>query len=154
MQETTGTSETFGNLRRMARKQERMQNAKRARAVGRSQREAELYETPSGENHREETYPTDLICGCRIAQRLIYADFALIYFAIVWVKRVDLDEWQEQYSCDTGHGYFHEHVTGHRKPHDSRNLRPLYSQVDVQECFDRGYDLVHDRHDQNCGGEH
>lgn len=137
----------------MARKQERMQNAKRVRAL-RAKSEVHLYEVAADLEVREETYPTDLVCGCRIVQRLVSSHFALVYFAIVWVKKVDLEEWEEQYSCDTGHGHFHEHVTGHRKPNDARNLRPLYSHVDVQECFDRGYDLVHDRHDRNCGGGH
>ncbi|WP_147040598.1 hypothetical protein [Microbacterium aerolatum] len=137
----------------MARKQERMHNAKRARAE-RAKSEVSLYEVPDDLDLREETYPTDLVCGCRIVQRLVSADFALVYFAIVWAKKVDVDEWEEQYSCDTGHGHFHEHVTGYRKPNDARILRPLYSHVDVQEFFDRGYDLVQDRHDQNCGGGH
>lgn len=147
------TSEVVATLRGMARKQERMHNAKRARAE-RAKSEVSLYEVPDDLDLREETYPTDLVCGCRIVQRLVSADFALVYFAIVWAKKVDVDEWEEQYSCDTGHGHFHEHVTGHRKPNDARILRPLYSHVDVQECFDRGYDLVQDRHDQNCGGGH
>lgn len=129
-----------------------MQNEKRAKAAARGSGVPALYEPPTGVVSREDTYPTDLVCGCRIIQRLVYVDFLLVSFAIVWAVRVGEDTWEEEYSCDSGHGHFHQHIFGHKKPNDARNIMPLYSQADVEQCFDKGYDLVEAHHEKHCGG--
>ncbi|MDN3309542.1 hypothetical protein QWJ90_01220 [Microbacterium oryzae] len=136
----------------MARKGDRHKNAKKASKLLATQPIEALYEAPSGFDVEEITIPVDLICGCRIVQRDCYQNHLLVQFAIMWITRDALGRWVEQYSCDSQHGYFHEHLTGHRKNDDRRNISALRSQVDVQECFDRAYDLVHDRHDNYCRG--
>lgn len=130
----------------MAGKQERVNNEKRQRAALRKA-DASRYVAPEGE---EQEWPADLGCGCRIVSRAVYAEYLLVQFAVIWVHRIDIDEWEEMYSVDTAHGSYHEHVTGHKKKPDARELRPLYTQVDVQECFDAAYDRVLDRHDRSC----
>lgn len=93
-----------------------------------------------------------LMCGCHIVQRQVTHRGVLVHFAILWIHLGPSGNWEEQYSVDTGHGHFHEHVFVHRRSGDRKNLRPLYSQVDVQEGFDQGCDLVQDRHDSSCRG--
>ncbi|MEW1707007.1 hypothetical protein AB0230_07170 [Microbacterium sp. NPDC089190] len=134
----------------MARRSDRRQQAKRDRAALSATPEPTLYEHPL--DAEEERYPVALMCKCRISQRLLTVDHALVYFAIVWSRRNSFGTWTERYSVDTGHGYFHEHTAGHQRPNDRRDIRPLYSQVDVQECFDNGYDRVQSRHDHMCEG--
>lgn len=71
----------------------------------------------------------------------------LVRFFIALKKTVDHeDDPVEQYSVCTLHGYLHEHTTGHQRPNDRRDIRPLHSQVDVQESFDGAYDMVFDRY--------
>lgn len=137
----------------MARKGDRAKNAKRERArLAKTPPRVDLYEDSSDIEADEQEMVVDLWpCGCRIVQRLRFDERkTLTFFAIMWIDRGSLGTWIEQYSCDTGHGYYHEHVSGHRMPGDRRNIRPLYAQVDVQECFDLGYDRVQDRHDRDC----
>lgn len=114
--------------------------------------EPEFFEDPTVGDQDQYEFPVDLVCGCKISQRLRYKDGALVFFAIIWSRRDTFGNWEEQYSCDSGHGYFHEHIWGHRKPDDRRDIAPLYSQVYVQECFDQAYDRVQDRHDNQCTG--
>lgn len=131
-----------------------MSNAKRARQqAARDANARELYEAPTV-GVRTDVYPIDLECRCRIVQRLVVleAEFKLVEFAIVWTRRASDGDWREVYSCDTKHGSYHEHVTGHQHPNDSRKLSPLYSQVDVQECHDQAYVQVMNNHDKKCGG--
>lgn len=139
----------------VARKGDRHHNAKRAKARAAVQivDDPDLYEAPAVHPLDVHEQPLQLPCGCRIIQRLQFERKSLVYFAIVWVARSPLGGWQEQYSCDTGHGYFHEHPSGHRTPRDRKDLRPLYTHVDVQECYDEAYDLVQDRHDKDCRRE-
>lgn len=71
----------------------------------------------------------------RLMQRLVRADGKLVEYAIV-LTRHQGGEWTEVYSVDTKHGVLHEHISGHRRANDRRDIRPLYTQVDVQESFD------------------
>ncbi|MDT3331389.1 hypothetical protein Q9S78_11990 [Microbacterium sp. KSW-18] len=112
--------------------------------------DVQLYEAPA--DVTEQKFDVAMPCGCHIIQRQLLAQHKMVFFAIVWAQKVALGNLREQYSVDTGHGWFHEHVTGHQKSNDRRDLRALYSQVDVQESFDPGYDRVQDRHDQGCRG--
>ncbi|WP_417506201.1 hypothetical protein [Microbacterium sp.] len=139
----------------MARKGDRHRTAKQAKAQAAVVLAApvDLYLAPSPHPMDVHEQPLQLPCGCRIIQRLQFERKALAYFAIVWVAREPLGGWEEQYSCDTAHGYFHEHVHGHRRARDRNDLRPLYTHVDVQECYDEGYDLVQNRHDRDCRRE-
>lgn len=134
----------------MARRGDRERAAKRVRAEMSKVPEVELYEAPAGAV--EVRYNVGLMCGCQVSQRLLNVHHSLVFFAIVWSQRTTFGGWVERYSVDSGHGYYHEHVSGHQEPDDRRDLRPLYSQVDVQECFDPGYDRVQDRHDRDCRG--
>lgn len=134
----------------MADRQDRARNAKRDRGRRGELPIEDLYAAPS--EVTEDEYPVALMCGCRIVQRLQFARGTLVFFAIMWIKRDGFGKWEEQHSVDTGHGYFHEHTHGHRRANDRRNVKPLYSQLDVQECFDDGYDLVQNRHDRECRG--
>lgn len=34
----------------------------------------------------------------------------------------------------------HEHISGHKRKNDRRDIRPLYTQVDVQESLDDAAD--------------
>jgi len=136
----------------MANRNDRKRNAKRDRAASAAVLEPILYEDPTVGNDDQLEFPVDLLCGCKISQRIRYDNGVVVFFAIIWSKRDSFGGWQEMYSCDSGHGYFHEHVTGHRKQNDRRDVRALYSQVDVQECFDPAYDKVQDRHDKECSG--
>lgn len=100
------------------------------------------------------------ICDCRIEEipvtidqdrlitQVLHFDSRnkLVFFAVVYTKLDSSGRGTELYSVDTGHGHFHEHTTGHRKRNDRKNIAPLYTQVDVQECFDEGYDLVFEKH--------
>lgn len=131
---------------------DRRRNARRDRAVAAKVPDLLLFEDPTEGTQNEAEYPVELPCSCRISQRLRYQNGALVFFAIIWSRRDTFGNWREQYSCDSGHGYFHEHLWGHQRKNDRRNVRPLYSQVDVQECFDPAYDKVQDQHDKNCSG--
>jgi hypothetical protein len=144
-----------GRLAVVARKGDRQRAAKRAKADASaiSVPPLSLYEPPAAHPLDVHEQPLQLPCGCRIVQRLEFERGVLVRFAIVWATRSALGGWEEQYSCDTGHGYFHEHTHGHQIQKDRRNLRPLHTQVDVQECYDEGYDLVQDRHDRDCRRE-
>lgn len=42
----------------------------------------------------------------------------------------------EVYSIDSKHGVLHEHISGHKRKDDRRDLGALYTQVDVQESLD------------------
>lgn len=71
----------------------------------------------------------------RLMQRLIVCDNKLVEYAIV-LTRFQAERWVEVYSVDTRHGTLHEHKSGHQRSGDRRDVRPLYTQVDVQESFD------------------
>jgi len=71
----------------------------------------------------------------RLDQRLVTCDGKLVEFAVV-LSRDQGGEWVEVYSVDTKHGLLHEHLSGHRRPNDRRDIKPLLTQVDVQESLD------------------
>jgi hypothetical protein len=71
----------------------------------------------------------------RVVQRLVAHDNKLVEFAVV-LNRLQKGRWVEVYSVDTVHGTLHEHVSGHRRKDDSREIQPMYTQVDVQESLD------------------
>lgn len=134
----------------MASRRDRREQAKRARRKASLVPEAELYRAPE-DGTQENTVQADLVCGCRIVTRTRYLYASPVYFAILWVRESSSGQWIEQYSCDSGHGHYHEHVHGHRGK-DRRDIMPLHTQVDVQECWDDAYDRVTRRHDQSCRG--
>lgn len=134
----------------MARRSDRRARAKRERSAYAVPPSTQLFEAPAGAEESE--YPVALMCGCRITQRFLHFNHTLVFFAVVWSERTAFGRFIERYSVDTGHGHYHEHTSGHQRPNDRRDLRPLLSQVDVQECFDDGYDRVQDRHDHFCRG--
>lgn len=95
---------------------------------------------------RIEDMPLDIDDHRQIRQVLHFSNGnKLVWFAVLYYK-IENDRGSELYSVDTNHGHFHEHTHGHRKRNDRRNIRPLYTQVDVQESFDPGYDLVYEKH--------
>jgi hypothetical protein len=101
----------------------------------------EVYEHPCNENLCDESrLPVELDIGSRIDQRFHYQRMRPVFFALVF-SVWDGERWVERYSVDTAHGYLHDHPTGHRTD-DRRDIQPLYSQIDVQECYDQAYDLV------------
>ncbi|QUW18907.1 hypothetical protein [Agrococcus sp. Marseille-Q4369] len=137
----------------MAHSQSRRRDAKKHRARVADAPPESWYEMDPDEVFEEHEMPIAMPCNCcRIVQRNRYVQHSLAFFAIVWTRRDGFGRWIEQYSVDTGHGYFHEHVHGHQRPNDRRNIRPLRAQVDVQECFDEGYDQVHARQQRGCKG--
>jgi hypothetical protein len=71
----------------------------------------------------------------RISQRLVVYEEKLVEYALV-LCRFQGGEWAEVYSIDTRHGVLHEHISGHRRKDDRRDLYALYTQVDVQESLD------------------
>jgi hypothetical protein len=71
----------------------------------------------------------------RIVQRLVTHDEKLVEFAVVLI-RLQKGQWVEVYSVDTVHGTLHEHISGHNRENDSREIQPMYTQVDVQESLD------------------
>ncbi|MDR6867706.1 hypothetical protein J2Y69_002310 [Microbacterium resistens] len=104
-------------------------------------------------------------CDCVVLPQEIYLDATnqmlvvlylhqqrLVRFFMAWQCRTRDGDWAERYSVCTLHGYLHEHTTGHSQPNDRRDVTPLYSQADVQECHDRAYDLVHTRYQFANGG--
>lgn len=77
----------------------------------------------------------------RYSQRLVVHEDKLVEYALVLTRRQQ-DRWVEVYSVDTRHGVLHEHVSGHQRENDRRDVQPLYTQVDVQESFDTADQLV------------
>ena len=71
----------------------------------------------------------------RLSQRLVTHESKLVEYALV-LSRQQGGDWVEVYSLDTKHGYLHEHISGHARKGDRRDVRPLYTQVDVQESLD------------------
>jgi hypothetical protein len=71
----------------------------------------------------------------RVKQRLVAHDTKLVEFAVV-LCRLQEGQWVEVYSIDSKHGMLHEHVSGHKRKDDRRDIHPLYTQVDVQESLD------------------
>lgn len=71
-----------------------------------------------------------------ISQRLVYLGEKLVEFAIILTRTPEWAEPFEVYSIDTKHGSLHEHVNGHHEHGTAREIKPLYSQVDVQESLD------------------
>ena len=70
-----------------------------------------------------------------LSQRLVTHNEKLVEYALV-LSRLQGGEWVEVYSIDTQHGTLHEHISGHKRKNDRRDIRPLYTQVDVQESID------------------
>lgn len=75
------------------------------------------------------------------SQRLVIHENKLVEYALV-LCRLQGGEWVEVYSLDTRHGGLHEHISGHKRKDDKREIRPLYTQVDVQESLDTADQLV------------
>lgn len=71
----------------------------------------------------------------RLIQRLVAHEMKLVEFALV-LSRLQGGQWVEVYSIDTKHGVLHEHISGHTRKDDRRDLGALYTQVDVQESLD------------------
>lgn len=126
----------------MAHSRERHKQEKRLRAR-RPTVELELYVHEKAScDCRVEEIPVEIEEGKQIYQALHYDEKSkLVWFAVLFNRLRD-GRGEELYSVDTSHGHFHEHTTGHKKRNDRRNIRPLYSQVNVQESFDTGYDMV------------
>ncbi|MFP5290190.1 MAG: hypothetical protein ACLGH5_04260 [Actinomycetes bacterium] len=127
----------------MANRQDRRRNATRARkkvAVS-----LEVYERPA-DGCEEMRIPVPMPHPrFRITQRLVSYRHQLVEFAVI-LSEWDGRGWEEVYSVDTCHGYLHEHIHGHRKPNDRRDIKPLFTQVDVQESLDFAYDKVRDHY--------
>jgi len=77
----------------------------------------------------------------RLKQRLVTHERKLVEYAIV-LTRHQGGQWVELYSVDTKHGTLHEHIAGHARDDDKREIQPLYTQVDVQESLDSAVQLV------------
>ena len=71
----------------------------------------------------------------RLNQRLVTHEEKLVEYALV-LTRFQGGRWVEVYSIDTRHGALHEHISGHQRDNDRRDIRALYTQVDVQESLD------------------
>lgn len=71
----------------------------------------------------------------RFSQRLVTHEGKLVEYALV-LSRIQGGQWVEVYSVDTRHGVLHEHISGHQRKGDRRDIQPLYTQVDVQESLD------------------
>lgn len=71
----------------------------------------------------------------RYTQRLVVHERRLVEFALV-LDRFQGGRWVEVYSIDTQHGVLHQHISGHQRKDDRRDIQPLYTQVDVQESLD------------------
>lgn len=88
----------------------------------------------------------------RLHVTLYWRDGRLVRFFMAWQSREYRGDWDERYSVCTLHGYLHEHTSGHQVANDIRNVAPLYSQADVQDCHDQAYDMVHSRYQFASGG--
>jgi hypothetical protein len=71
----------------------------------------------------------------RISQRLVSHESKLVEFALI-LSRSQGGQWVEVYSIDTEHGMLHEHISGHKRKGDRRDIHALHTQVDVQESLD------------------
>lgn len=71
----------------------------------------------------------------RLKQRLVRCNGKLVEFALI-LTRFQGYRWVEVYSIDSEHGMLHEHTSGHQRQDDRRDIRALYTQVDVQDSFD------------------
>lgn len=105
------------------------------------------------------------MCDCRVEDTPIFLDEErqirpilhfnshnkLCWFAVIYYK-MEGKVGKELYSVDTNHGFFHEHVYGHRKRNDRRDIMPLHTQLDVQESYDRAFDMVYNKHLLMTGG--
>ena len=72
----------------------------------------------------------------RLDMRLVNSGDKLVEYAVVLSRRWRGGDWDQVYMVDTLHGTLHEHLSGHHQDGDSREIRPLYTQVDVQESLD------------------
>ena len=132
----------------MASKQDRIQNAHRGKKGEYVAPEPERYVHEQKACSCEEfVWQVALSApGHEIVQRVHYENGKPTFFAVVHTF-----DSAEEYSVDTAHGVLHDHPTGHKEPGDRREIRPLYSQVEVQEAFDEGYDLAHNHYIQAIG---
>ena len=106
-----------------------------------------LFERPAADLCTKQRYIVEMERPqARIDQVLWYVKHHLVGFAIVFSLMEEDGEWREQYSVDTSHGHFHEHKSGHRQHNDRHDFHPLRSQLDVQECYDSAYHMVHNRY--------
>lgn len=136
----------------MASKGHRAVNAKRSRRAGREAQaaavEPELYEAPPAIECYELVLPVEMdYSNARITQHLRYHEGRLVKFSIVLSLCFEEGgQWEEDYSIDTGHGHLHEHPVGHQIGEIRHNLYPLFTQVDVQESYEKAYSMVYDRY--------
>ncbi len=72
----------------------------------------------------------------RIDQRLVTHETKLVEYAVVLSRRWRDGPWDQVYMVDTLHGTLHEHLSGHHRDNDGREIRAMYTQVDVQESLD------------------
>ena len=77
----------------------------------------------------------------RYTQRLVTHEGKLVEYALI-LDRLQGGQWVEVYSVDTKHGVLHEHISGHQRKGDRRDIQPLYTQVDVQESLDDAADQL------------
>jgi hypothetical protein len=127
----------------VANRNDRQRNDKRAKKS--DEPTLDLFVRPA-EGCEDLVIPVDMPdARYRITQRLMSYRHQLVEFAVV-LSKWNGDGWDEIYSIDTCHGYLHEHIHGHRKPGDRRDIRPLVSQLDVQESLDPAYDQVRDHY--------
>lgn len=118
----------------MPNRNDRQRNDKRARKA--AEVELTTYEKPNDPACIETRIPHDIDDpDYTISLRLVSLHGKLVEFSIV-LSQTFGNESVEVYSVDSQHGYLHEHIHGHNKPKDRRDIKPLFSQVDVQESFD------------------
>lgn len=136
----------------MANSRTRQQQERRERARSTKPVELSLYlHDKSKCACRIEQLPVELEGDKEILLVLHYDDRGkLVWFAIL-LNSVTDGRGAELYSVDTSHGHYHEHRTGHKRRNDRKDIRPLYSQVNVQESYDHGYDLVMARYSAMTG---
>ncbi len=134
-------------------RENRIENDRKARRMAKGfSPELELYTPPDDDACEIQEQELWLSAQNRIMLVMVLDNRRLVRFFVAWQTRDRDGDWTEKYSVCTKHGWLHEHTTGHHSPDDRKNRKPLYSQVDVQECYDEAYELVHGRYLETTGG--
>lgn len=129
----------------MPSRNDRLRNAKRARAPELPL--DALYVAPPGLDEHEYFIELD-DPDFQVIQRFVYdEERRVVEFALILVK-MGYSRFREIYSIDTEHGYLHEHIYGHSRPDDRRDIKPLFSQGDVAGSFDDAYSRVLKHYDE------
>lgn len=137
----------------MPSRDNRIENDRLARRAARQAHEAlDLYSPPSEVECDVDRTEIWLSNDHQILTVLHFHERRLVRFFIAWLARDRDGEWSERFSVCAQHGYLHQHTTGHHREDDRVDIRPLRSQVDVQEAHDEAYDLVHNRYIFATGG--